>query len=579
MLPRPYQQRLVDKAEAALKQHGNTLACAATGAGKTIMLAMLAKRIGGKQLILQHRQELVQQNLSKFRKVNPSASCGLWTADSKSFRADTTFAMVQSLTGHVDKMPKLDLIIADEAHHCAAPTWKRILDAAREKNPSVLLAGFTATPSRSDRMSLRSAFSNVCDQVSIGELVRLGFLVPPRAFVISVGDTQEELSKLKSTSDFGEQVEVEQILNTQAVNSEIIRHWKERAKGRPTIIFCATIKHAEDVTAAFNSAGIKTACLHGKMGDGERKGVLTMLAKGLIDVIVNVMVLTEGFDFPPLSCVILLRKCSDKSPLIQMAGRGLRPVHPNEYPGIVKKDCLILDFGTSLLTHGDLYADVDLGGSKEIEAKEEREKLCPTEYQDCIGENGLQRYRFPDTEGKKGCGAFVPARTKECPFCGFLFQPLDKEEEPGITRVELTEMDILNGSPFRYVDLFGTERVLMASGFEAWAGVFSQDGETWFALGKQKTAPLQTVMVGGRLQAMSAADDFLRMYETETGARKSKRWLDDPASEKQIELLNSRFGYNLQTDVMGNCELNKYAAACHANFHFHQYAIEQAIGL
>ena len=122
MLLRPYQKRLVDRAVKALANHGNTLAVAATGAGKTICLSAIGKAIDGKTLVLQHRHELVQQNCAKYRAVNPKTSIGLWTADKKTFRSQTTFAMVQSLVGHLSRIPKLDLIIADEAHHLAAPT-------------------------------------------------------------------------------------------------------------------------------------------------------------------------------------------------------------------------------------------------------------------------------------------------------------------------------------------------------------------------------------------------------------------------------------------------------------------------
>ena len=122
MILRPYQQKLVSAAVNALSAHDNTLAVAATGAGKTICLAAVAKEIGGKQLVMQHRWELLQQNMHKFRMVNPKAMVSVWSAGAKSFRGDTTFAMVQSLVGYVERMPRLDLIIADEAHHCAAPS-------------------------------------------------------------------------------------------------------------------------------------------------------------------------------------------------------------------------------------------------------------------------------------------------------------------------------------------------------------------------------------------------------------------------------------------------------------------------
>jgi hypothetical protein len=148
-----------------------------------------------------------------------------------------------------------------------------------------------------------------------------------------------------------------------------------------------------------------------------------------------------------------------------------------------------------------------------------------------------------------------------------------------VTSVSLTEMDILNASPFRYVDLFGSGRIMLATGFEAWAGVFSADDESWLALGQSKTGRgVHRLTESGRVQAMAAADDFLRTNETEGSAKKTKRWLDDPATEKQIGLLN-RFGYGITTDLLGQSGWTKYQAACHAQFQFSRRSIEAALGV
>ena len=119
----------------------------------------------------------------------------------------------------------------------------------------------------------------------------------------------------------------------------------------------------------------------------------------------------------------------------------------------------------------------------------------------------------------------------------------------------------------------------MATGFEAWGGIMTTDaGDTWHALGKQRTGEVEELLIGSRIQAMAAADDYLRNFETETAARKTRRWLDDPASEKQIELLN-RMGYNLQPDLLGQTAMSKYAAMCHLGFQFNRRGIERVLGV
>ncbi|KAF0234123.1 MAG: type III restriction enzyme res [Desulfovibrionaceae bacterium] len=575
MIPRPFQNRLVGRAKTALQLKGNTLAVAPTGAGKTCMMGFLGHELReaghGRHLFLQHRQELVTQNLGKYRLINPKARVSLYTAEAKSMRGDAVFAMAQTLTRNLGDISEFDVLFLDEAHHAAAPTWRKIVDAVLAKNPNCLVAGFTATPERGDKKSLRTVFDNVCDQISLRELVQLGFLVPPKAFVLDVGGTQERLRQLSPGSDWAEQSEVESILNTVAINEEVVRHWREMAGNRCTVVFASTVHHAMDVANAFRVSGVSSECVHGGLADSQRQAILRRFARGEIQVLTNCMVLTEGFDHPPTSCVILLRRCSEKGALIQMAGRGLRTVNPEEHPGLVKKDCIILDFGTSLLTHGDLNMEAMLKEKEEREPDEAITKICP--------EESSETYRVPDSQGRKGCGAELPANVKTCPLCGFQFERKDARDDVTITQVELTEMEILDASPFRYVDLFGSGRAMIAKGFDAWAGIFSPDGDTWHALGKTKAERrLHRIASSERIQAMAAADDFLRMHETDGAAKKTKRWLDEPATIKQVEML-ARFGYTIEQDLLGASNFTKYSAACHFEFQVQRALIEQALGV
>ena len=165
MILRPYQEQMVSKAVAALKKHGDTLAVAPTGAGKTVLLSALAGRVGGKQLILQHRDELTFQNAKKYREVNPRVRVGMFNADIKDWKGDATFAMVQTLCRDraLSTIPKLDLLVIDEAHHAVAPSYRKVVDAVRDKNPDCRIFGVTATPARERfapylQQLLRSAF-------------------------------------------------------------------------------------------------------------------------------------------------------------------------------------------------------------------------------------------------------------------------------------------------------------------------------------------------------------------------------------------------------------------------------------
>ena len=366
MILRPYQSRLVSRFTAALEEHKNTLAVAPTGAGKTIMLAAIEGAMPpGKTLILQHRQELVAQNRTKFVKVNPKISTGLFTADEKRWTPQVIFGMVQTLARpkNLETMPKLTRLLIDEAHHVAANSYLRIIERAKQENPNIQIGGVTATPQRGDKKALRAVFDNVSDQISLEELIRGGFLVEPKGLVADLpGGAKEELKKVRILTDDYDMNAAANILNKLPVNEEVVRKWKEHAGDRRTIAFATTVAHAEEITKVFLNAGVTAEMISGETPDAKRQAILRRVAAGRTQVLANVAVLTEGFDCPPISCVVLLRPCSQKSTLIQMVGRGLRTVNPEEFPGVVKKDCIVIDFGNSLKTHGDLHQRVNLGG-------------------------------------------------------------------------------------------------------------------------------------------------------------------------------------------------------------------------
>ena len=95
--------------------------------------------------------------------------------------------------------PHVYKVTGDEAHHAVAETYRRVIDRALHRNPMVRIFGVTATPNRGDRKGLREVFSNVSDQIRIGELIASGHLVKPRTFVIDVG-VQDKLRQVSRTA-------------------------------------------------------------------------------------------------------------------------------------------------------------------------------------------------------------------------------------------------------------------------------------------------------------------------------------------------------------------------------------------
>lgn len=542
---RPRQSLFVERSLAALCDHGNTLSIASTGFGKTIALsAVVARSVEGseaKACILAHRDELTSQNRSKFGRVAPEITTSVVDAGSKDWAGQATFAMVPTLTrpGNLAAMPALDLLVIDEAHHAVADSYRRIIDHARSANPDCRIFGVTATPNRGDRKGLREIFDNVGDQVRLGELIASGHLVPPRTFIIDVG-VQDELRSVRKTSADFDMTEVADIMNRAPVTDEVIRHWREKASDRPTVVFCSTVAHAENVAAAFNDADIAAAVVHGDLDGAIRRRILAAYASGEIRVIVNVAVLTEGWDHPPTSCVVLLRPSSYKSTMIQMIGRGLRTVDPEEYPGIVKTDCIVLDFGTSSLTHGTLEQDVDLDGREPMPGPAPS-KTCPE------------------------CEAQIPLAVTECPFCG---ADLSREGSAPIDSFIMSEIDLLKRSSFAWVDLFGDDAALMANGFNAWGGIFFLEGR-WHAVGGGKGHASRLLGMGERTVCLAQADDWLNTHETDESAFKSKSWLKQAATEKQLQYL--------PTEFRSDYGLTRYRASALMTFKFNKREIRQLV--
>lgn len=568
MLLRPYQNDFVNNAVKALKKHKKTLGIANTGAGKTIVLSKIIGEIYKdhknqefKACVLAHRDELTYQNEDKFKKINPDISTSICNANSKDWRGQVTFAMVQTLarSNNLDNAPKIDMLVIDEAHHSTSKTYLSVIEKFKERNNDLILLGVTATPVRNDNGLLKDVFGNVCHIIKLKELIASGYLVPPRTFVIDLG-IQKEIEEARDKDGEYNMDKVADLMNTEVSNQKIVEHWREKAENRKTVIFCSTIAHAKTVTEKFISCGINAALITGEMNKDERRVVFEAMDKGRIQVVINVAVLTEGWDYQPISCVVLLRPCSFKGTMIQMIGRGLRTVDPAIYPDIQKDDCVVLDFGTSLLTHQSLEQDINLAKRK-LKKGEAPYKTCP----DCYHENH--------------------AAAKECEFCSYLFESIEEEKENLVDDFKLAEINLLGNSIFEWADI--NKNIKIATTFYSTALVIkyyqkmtneelglSWSGNKYLALGflqdeeKKKINDKEIQILANTTnynQALAAASDFMNNHNTDDSCSKSKKWLRYEPSENQLAWIPEKFL---------NKNINRYQATCILRIQFNLSAIK-----
>lgn len=558
MILRPRQRTFVDRCCQALRAHKRTLGVAPTGAGKTIMLAgVVGQQMGGDPwLVLQHRDELVEQNESKFRKVNQKVATDFYVADQKRWaRKGVTFGMIQTLSrdANLQTMPRLGGIAIDEGHRSVADSYLKVIHHAEKLNPDLQILLVTATPGRGDKRTLRTLVDNVADQITIGELIAEGHLVKPRAFVIDAGMKSEldaERGRKKTFNDIDHDA-VARIMNKRAVNDKVVHYWKHGdpdrdvpgAGDRQTVVFCSSVQHAHDVLEAFRRADVSSEVIWGE--DPDRGNKLKRYDQGKFQVIVNVDILTEGWDHQPTACVVLLRMESHKGALVQMVGRGLRTVDPELYPGVQKDDCLVYDFGYSLHVHRDLEQRINLNS-------EQGPKQCPE------------------------CGATVPGAVYDCGICGYEWPRPESEargegdggsDGPGeLTDFVMTEVDLFEQSPFRWEDLFNG-LVTMASALTAWACVLSYQGR-WIAIGgAEEKGVIYIADNADRLMSLAAADDFLREYGDDKQAKKSKSWLSMPPTDEQRK--------RLKLDMFST--VSRYRASCMLQWMYSERVIKQKV--
>lgn len=382
---------------------GNPCVVIPTGGGKTPVMAQLCAdvvRWGGRVLVLAHVRELLEQVVVALSQLAPELPVGVYSAglERRELGRPVTVAGVQSVYWRATELGRMDIVLVDEAHRIPVESdsmYRLLLADLREINPAMRVVGLTATPFRLDTGYVYGdgqMFDAVCYEVGVRELMVRGYLCR----VVTRG-TKQSLSFDSLRIRCGEFVaeDCEALMGAPDVVRAACAEFVRLAEGRRSIlVFACGVEHGCRVAACLRSDhGIACGEVYGTTESSLRRDVIEAFRAGELRALVNVNVLTLGFDVPHVDCVVLLRPTLSAGLYYQMVGRGFR-VSPE------KQDCLVLDYGGNAARHGlvdMLRVRARRSQAATIEIAAPPVKTCPE------------------------CQLVVAANRRTCPECGYVW--------------------------------------------------------------------------------------------------------------------------------------------------------------
>lgn len=332
--PRPAQKE-------ALEALGNTMAedysramvVLATGLGKTYLAAFFAEKFK-RVLFVAHRQEILFQAKQSFEHVHPNRTSAFYNASEKRTDADFIFASIYTLGSqyHLDRFAPdaFDLIVVDEFHHAAAPTYERLLS---HFDPQFLL-GITATPDRMDNKDVYALCDgNVAISIHFLDAIERNWLAPFQYYGV-YDDT--DYSAIRWLGTRYDEEELMQVQLQEDFAGKIFEAWKQHKQTR-TLVFCSSVRQAVYMSDFYKKNGVRAIGLHGGSPSDERKAARSKLDKGELEVIFTVDLFNEGVDIPKVDTLLFIRPTESLTVYTQQIGRGLRIANG-------KSHCVIIDF-------------------------------------------------------------------------------------------------------------------------------------------------------------------------------------------------------------------------------------------
>lgn len=359
---------------------GNPVVPMPTGTGKSITIAELIAWVmdawnDPHVLILAPTKELVVQDAEKLAFLAPDVPYGICSASLNRFEwtKKVTFGTIGTVINRKENFPRLDLVIVDEAHLVSdveTTQYRKLFDYLIEKNPNTRFVGLSATPYRMGLGHITDGglFTHVvADSTNLDAFnwyIEQGFMVP---LIPQPTRLQLDTSKVKLQAGEFQALALQTSVNKPEVTAAALREAQELAYERNHIlVFTTGIEHCEDIVAELQSMGEDAVLVHSKITDKERDENIRKFLSGEVRWCVNYGVLTTGFDFPALDCIVMLRPTRSPGLWVQMGGRGTRVDYADGFDlstqqgrlaaiaASDKQNCLLLDFAYNTMQLGPI---------------------------------------------------------------------------------------------------------------------------------------------------------------------------------------------------------------------------------
>ncbi|EJD6378336.1 DEAD/DEAH box helicase [Providencia rettgeri] len=433
---RPYQQEAVDATvDYFRKQAHPAVIVLPTGAGKSLVIAELARLARGRVLVLAHVKELVEQNHAKYLAYGLQADIFAAGLNRKESQSKVVFGSVQSVARNLKAFDAhFSLVIIDECHRISLndkSQYQQIIQALQSNNPSLRILGLTATPYRLNsgwiyqyhyhgmvRGDENCFFRECIYELPLHYMIKNKFLVPPERLDMPVLQYDFSQVSLTSSGIFNEQELNLSLKKQQRITPKIIEQVIEYAAPlQGCMIFAATVEHAKEILGYLpqNSAALVTA----ETPAADRQAIINQFKNKELHYLVNVSVLTTGFDAPHVDVIAILRPTESVSLYQQIVGRGLRLSEG-------KTRCLILDYAGN--PH-DLFRP-ELGSSRPNSTSVPVQVFCPlcqfanifwgkcTSDGQIIEHYGRRCQGWEEDENRQKKQCEFRFRFKQCPHCG-----------------------------------------------------------------------------------------------------------------------------------------------------------------